>query len=180
MLTGVSGSSENRFNLSSLLAERIPSSVSEIYCYGRDEADRTTWWLWIMIPVKTEKFSRLFCSNGFKVAFFFKQVRLCLHSVFQNALRASLRSTETWRMHFLPHEIFAKLTFWMSKSQHCLDPCLHWHSQSYSFLSFAEALLRFLASYLRQLLMEVWKCLTGMHISRLSLCLCILMQNSAP
>lgn len=40
MLTGVSGSSENRFNLSSLLAERIPSSVSEIYCYGRDEADR--------------------------------------------------------------------------------------------------------------------------------------------
>ncbi len=36
VLTGVSGSSENRFNLSSLLAERIPSSVSEIYCYGRD------------------------------------------------------------------------------------------------------------------------------------------------
>lgn len=32
ILTGVSGSSENRFNLSSLLAERIPSSVSEIYC----------------------------------------------------------------------------------------------------------------------------------------------------
>lgn len=32
VLTGVSGSSENRFNLSSLLAERIPSSVSAIYC----------------------------------------------------------------------------------------------------------------------------------------------------
>lgn len=32
LLTGVSGSSENRFNLSSLLAERIPSSVSEMYC----------------------------------------------------------------------------------------------------------------------------------------------------
>lgn len=31
-LTGVSGSRENRFKRSSLLAERIPSSVSEIYC----------------------------------------------------------------------------------------------------------------------------------------------------
>lgn len=32
LLTGVSGSSENRFSLSSLRAERIPSSVSEMYC----------------------------------------------------------------------------------------------------------------------------------------------------
>lgn len=37
-LTGVSGSRENRFSRSSLLAERIPSSVSEMYYKEMDSS----------------------------------------------------------------------------------------------------------------------------------------------
>lgn len=40
ILTGVSGSSENRFSRSSLLAERILSSVSAIYCEMAKQTER--------------------------------------------------------------------------------------------------------------------------------------------
>lgn len=45
VLTGVSGSRENRFSLSSLLAERIRSSVSEMYCKTQREKQSHNWML---------------------------------------------------------------------------------------------------------------------------------------
>lgn len=45
VLTGVSGSRENRFSLSSLLAERIRSSVSEMYCKTQREKQSHNNWM---------------------------------------------------------------------------------------------------------------------------------------
>lgn len=48
VLTGVSGSRENRFSLSSLLAERIRSSVSEMYCKTQTEREKQSHNNWIL------------------------------------------------------------------------------------------------------------------------------------
>lgn len=143
ILTGVSGSSENRFNLSSLLAERIPSSVSEIYCYGRNgkkDGKRQSKDNFIQIInclIRFLLFQWVLLSNGLDlkgsymyvyVMSFFSKWIVCVLEAYQNITNAS--SPNIRKVNFLEY----------------LETSTDY--QSYSFLSSAKAFLCFLAVFM--------------------------------
>lgn len=178
ILTGVSGSSENRFNLSSLLAERIPSSVSEIYCYGRNgkkDGKRQSKDNFIQIInclIRFLLFQWVLLSNGLDlkssymyvyVMCFFSKWIVCVLEAYQNITNASLPNIR--KVNFLEY----------------LETSTDY--QSYSFLSSAKAFLCFLAvsCYHHQLFINqsvepsAWMCISSW--ASLSVYMCNLMQN---